>query len=311
MPDSKFSADLYLSFLLTELRDVYGTSLSHFSPLRVLGSTVGYDYGVYADYWKLRVGNRELDSHILRGLVPAQRRGVLPNRYLSLFIRPETPFHVSTARGKDPEVFEDYKQEGQRGYYRIETSQEYLPAFADFSKGLGALGVALVAAPCFSESAELETRVAAGAVWQCSHWLRPEAISGEYRSYFSPEFPARLHPDGSEVRSQAMPGLLALEREGLDPEPLGYYLNKLWSAARLTIGAGDTEGIGADYARAKEALGPVHASLPLDPLGVLDGLMFEDVPGSGVDLAALGTVIFALQRWLRERTGASWIMLYA
>lgn len=311
MPDSKFSADLYLSFLLTELREVYGSSLSHFSPLRVLGSTVGYDFGVYADYWKLQVGTRELDSHALRGLVPAQRRAVLPNRYMSLFVRPEVPFHVSTARGRDPDVFEEYKQEGQRGYYRIDSDPNYLPAFGEFARSLGALGLALVAAPCFSESVELETRVAAGAVWQCSQWLRPESISGDYRSYVAPELPARIHPDGDELRSQQMPGLLASEREGLDPEPLGHYLSKLWAAARSTLGLGDADGIAADFARAKEALGPVHASLPIDPLGALDNLVFESVPGSGMDLAALGTVIFAMQRWLRERTGATWILLYA
>ncbi|NUN48827.1 MAG: hypothetical protein HUU15_08380, partial [Candidatus Brocadiae bacterium] len=198
-----------------------------------------------------------------------------------------------------------------RGYYRIDTDRTHLPAFAELSRALGPLGLALVACPCFSEPGELETRTAAGAVWQCSQWLRPEFIAGEYRSFLSPELPARFHPTGGELTSETMPGLLATQREGLDPEPLGQYLGRLWNAVRRTIGADDADGVARDTARAREALGPVHGTLPIDPLGVLGGLRFEGVEGSGMDLAALGSVIFATQRWLRERTGAAWVILYA
>lgn len=310
MPESQFSPDLYYAQLLAELREVYASSLPSFTPLRTLGSTVSYDSGVYADYWKLKVGSRELDSHILRGLLPAQRRALLPNRYLSLFLRVDTPFHVTTSRAKDAEVYESWKERGFRGYYWIETNENLTAGLLDLVQHTSDLALAVCASPTFSTHEELESNISAGTIWQNSQWLPAEQIQGTYRTYVAADRPVEFSPGAAKATGLSMPGTLAQRLESIQPEPFASYLARLWKGIQRGLPA-DAVDLTKDLELARNALGNHHGRLPLDPLGVLEGLDFGGPLPAGRDLGTLGAVLFAIQRLLRERAGAQWLVFYA
>lgn len=322
----KLNADRFEHHVLSELREIHAPGFPHFYPIRTAGSLVSYDYAVYANYWKMSIEGRELDSHVMRSLLPAQRRALLPNKYHSVFLSVHWPQHLSSARGGDG-IYETWKELGFRGCFRYHLPAADTARLAALEKTLSgpgpAQGLALCLAPVLGNARDAEIAVAGGTVLQHTHFQSPaRLVNAESYSYVSADRPGRVHPSGDApnkalgrelVPAQFFRSLLDL-REGAVVEPFVAHVARLWDAfVNLDYGDADALELGADRKSARELLGEA-ARLPVDPLRVLPDAMVElALLSSGSDaprLEDLATVIFAIHRLAREKLGATWIVFY-
>ncbi len=319
MPDSDFSVDGFEQMFMYELRDVYGQGMPCFTPLRVLGSTVSYDFGVYSNYWKMNIQGRDVDSHLLRTLMPVQRRAVLPNKYTSVFIGYRAPYKATTSRAKDPAVYEWWKEQGHRGYFRWDLDPEVDPAFASLQEALKSAkipGLATYAAPAFSEMDEADQAAAAGGVLQRTHFQSPGEISDqEYYSYVGAGTHGRVYPDAINHDPAAFLSEIMTLQSRDEVEPFAAHLADIWKTVLKVLGR-DKEVYDntQDLKAARTILGG-SADLTADPLSLLteaqtDFPFFEKSAAGGLTLETFAAVVFAVSRIAREKFGCRWLVFY-
>ena len=316
MPESEFSMDKYEVLFMQELRDVYSHGLPHFMPARILSGAVSYDLAVFNNYWKMNIMGTEIDSHVLRSLLAVQRRAILPNKYVSLFISFKTPFHVTSSRAKDPDVYDHWKEQGHKGYYRFELHENQNEFFGEIENLLGTLGTACYAAPAFSTFQECDISLASGTILQRSYFQKPTDLKNQdYLSYVDANAQGRIYP--AESYREPFPVLKDIinAQNKLQVEPFLLHLAALWKVIIGHLGSsGEVYDNEFDLETARNSLGG-QAELPVDPLGVIktpgiDFPFFKSAKSAGVSLETLAAVIFAIRRIAREKMGADWLVFY-
>ncbi len=324
---SRINADQFEALLFQEIRDIYGQGLPYFQPLRVLGSTVGYDFGVYGDYWKLEIEGRQLDSHILRGLLPVQRRALLPNKYQSVFLRIEHPQHVTSSRSKNPEVYQDWKDAGYRGYYRFEPDDLECRRLSELERNLGDTGTVMYASPAFTTTREADIARAAGTVLQQTHFQSPGALlHQEFYAYGDAHGAGKVYPGEREIAAVKFLREVIELRHAADVEPFLVHLARVWDVIVHVADSfadadeedrDDPYDPAVDRKLAQEALGEA-ARLPAEPLHILgEGRITlphfheEDDRVRPIDLESFGAAVFAVHRLAREKFGCVWTVFYS
>ncbi|WP_417746684.1 hypothetical protein [Rosistilla oblonga] len=309
MPECEFSEDEYEDALIDELKNQYGPGRIHFKPSRTLENSLGYDFAIETNYDYFRRPGVMLDDPRLLGLVPPQRRAMIPGRFVTALVQCKIPYHVSRRHATTQHIF-DYWREP---YFRFDLDSEQNQKLADTEQALQSLALVRYGTPCFATFSEIEGWSAARLVTQRTHFQSPARTLGHrLYTYVSPLRPGRAYSTPEDIPPDFLAPNLVRLGESVPNMRWCAYVLLIWQSLLRSKGLTQSLGIETgDLNAADLALGQL-ADLPLDPLGLLDvetQIGFTNALNQEGQLASLrsyAAMIFAIQRIFRSQLRCKW-----
>jgi hypothetical protein len=307
MPPSDFSEDEYECNLIGELRGHYGPGFPHFKPSRTLEHSVGYDFAIETIYGPFNRPGVFIDDPQLRALIPAQRRAVIPHRYVTALIQCKVPYCVTRRREPQAYIFEHWTQ----AYYRFDIDHEQNAVLSTTEQQLAGTGIVRYAAPCFYQHSEMESNFVLNLIAQRSHYQSPSRIAGhDLYTYLSPIRPGRAFSEPEDIPPFILWHDLQKRLKHSDKIPFATHIARLWRAVVPVMLDNVSVAASADFLGADMILGS-YGTLPLDPFERLDSettALFAEVE-SGAAVASVrgyAAILLALGRFFRRTLRASW-----
>jgi len=309
MPECEFSEDEFEDVLLDELKNHYGPSRIHFKPSRTLENSLGYDFAVETDYELFHRPGIMINDPLLLGLVPPQRRAMIPGRFVTALVQCKIPYHVSRSHAATQHIFDYWRSP----YFRIGLDAEQNQKLADTEHALQSHALVRYGTPCFATFAEIDAWSADRLVTQRTHFQSPARLIGHgLYTYVSPRRPGRAFSEPEDIPPEFVPPTLNRLFGRVDRMRWCEHVVTIWRYLGRSKSLTQFRDIRpSDQRTATLALGNL-ADLPLDPMGLLDEeaqtdfVRFAREDGPFASFGSFAAMIFAIQRIFRSHLNCKW-----